>query len=75
MFRCNHHHQGVHYMILLKLHLLKQSVACVYQVLAGVCLSCHLENESASKWCDIHQQGPDNTCNHTAGLTTPMSFN
>jgi len=26
MFRCNHHHQGAHYMSLLKLHLLKQSI-------------------------------------------------
>jgi len=26
MFRCNHHHQGAHYSILLKLQLLKQSV-------------------------------------------------
>jgi hypothetical protein len=25
MFRCNHHHQGEHYSILLKLQLLKQS--------------------------------------------------
>ena len=26
MFRCNHHHQGVHYLSLLKLQLLKQSI-------------------------------------------------
>jgi hypothetical protein len=26
MFRCNHHHQGAHYSILLKLQLLKQSI-------------------------------------------------
>ena len=25
MFRCNHHHQGAHYLSLLKLRLLKQS--------------------------------------------------
>jgi hypothetical protein len=26
MFRCNHHYQGAHYLSLLKLHLLQQSV-------------------------------------------------
>jgi len=26
MFRRNHHHQGAHYLSLLKLHLLKQSI-------------------------------------------------
>jgi len=26
MFRCNHHHQAAHYLRLLKLHLLKQSI-------------------------------------------------
>jgi len=26
MFRCNHHHQGGHYLSLLKLQLLKQSI-------------------------------------------------
>jgi hypothetical protein len=26
MFRCNHHHQGAHYMSLLKLQSLKQSI-------------------------------------------------
>jgi hypothetical protein len=26
MFRCNHHHQGTHYMSLLKLQLLKESI-------------------------------------------------
>jgi len=26
MFRCNHHHQGAHYLNLLKLQLLKQSI-------------------------------------------------
>jgi len=26
MFRCNHHHQGAHYLRLLKLQLLKQSI-------------------------------------------------
>ena len=26
MLRCNHHHQGAHYMSLLKLQLLKQSI-------------------------------------------------
>ena len=26
MFRCNHHHQGAHYLSLLKLRLLKQSI-------------------------------------------------
>ena len=33
MFRCNHHHQGAHYLSLLKLHFLKQSIkihCCVY---------------------------------------------
>ena len=27
MFRCNHHHQGAHYLSLLKLHLLKVTLA------------------------------------------------
>ena len=31
MFRCNHHHQGAHYMRLLKLLLLKQSIKLVNQ--------------------------------------------
>jgi hypothetical protein len=26
MFQCNHHHQEAHYLSLLKLHLLKQSI-------------------------------------------------
>jgi len=24
---------------------------------------------------DTHQQGPDNICSHTTGLTTPVYFN
>jgi hypothetical protein len=31
----------------------------------------HVPNSPA----DIHQQGPDNICSHTTGLTTPMYFN
>jgi len=29
----------------------------------------------ANSATDIHQQGPDNICNHTTGLTTLMYFN
>jgi hypothetical protein len=65
MFRCNHHHHGAHYMSLLKLHLLKQSIKIHRFGLSQV-------TNSAT---DILQQGPDNIWSHTTRLTTPMYFN
>jgi len=33
--------------------------------------TCQIPNSAA----DIHQQGPDNICSHTARLNTPTYFN
>ena len=65
MFRCNHHHQGAHYMSMLKLQLLKQSIKIRRFGLSQV----------PNSVADIHQQGPDNICSHSTRLTTPMYFN
>jgi len=37
MFRCNHHHQGAHYLNLLKLQLLKQSINPLKPELSPIC--------------------------------------
>jgi hypothetical protein len=37
MFWCNHHHQGAHYLSLLKLHLLKQSITPLNAELNPIC--------------------------------------
>jgi len=37
MFQCNHHHQGAHYLSVLKLHLLKQSINPLNPELNPIC--------------------------------------
>jgi hypothetical protein len=66
MFRCNHRHQGAHYLSLLKLHLLKQSVKihrCVVNLVVWLhmlsgpcwCVSAALfRNQTASEQCGTH---------------------
>ena len=38
MFQCNHHHQGAHYLSLLKLQLLKQSIKNTSVLLTWWCI-------------------------------------
>jgi len=81
MFRCNHHHQGAHYMSLLKLQPLKQSIKIHWcgksgSVAAYVIRSLlvYVSRTVPNSAVDIHQQGPDNICSHTTRFTTPMYF-
>ena len=48
MFRRNHHHQGAHYMSLLKLQLLKQSIKIQLCILIACFNNCNLRSSSSA---------------------------